>query len=154
MSQTPNAWRCFHCDEVFTSSETAAEHFGPRIYSDPACTINAARLRELEAELARYREEDTDLHREIHGMQAEHHTALRREEEKGYTTGLRDGTQAFEQAMKQTWQMIDPIRPPPAGTYAMGEHNGIAAALRTVRDNFNRALGVAIPQPGQEKNHG
>jgi hypothetical protein len=46
---------------------------------------------------------------------------------------------AFEQAMRETWQMIDPIRPPPPGTYALGEHNGIAAALRTVRDNYERA---------------
>ncbi|WP_225783381.1 hypothetical protein [Xenophilus sp. Marseille-Q4582] len=47
---------------------------------------------------------------------------------------------AFEAAMKQTWQMIDPLRPPAAGTYALGEHNGIAAALKTVRQNFERAL--------------
>jgi hypothetical protein len=55
---------------------------------------------------------------------------------------------AFEQAMRETWQMIDPIRPPPPGTYALGEHNGIAAALRTLRDNYERAqrnAGVDLP---------
>lgn len=45
----------------------------------------------------------------------------------------------FERAMKETWQMIDPLRPPPAGTYALGEHNGIAAALKTLRENYDRA---------------
>ena len=45
----------------------------------------------------------------------------------------------FEQAMKQTWQMIDPLRPPVAGSYALGEHNGIAAALKTLRENYERA---------------
>ena len=94
MNATPNAWRCFHCDEVFTSSEAAAEHFGPRIFSDPACTIDAARLRELESELARYREEDTDLHREIHGLHAANDEAVRRAEEQGYERGLRDGMAA------------------------------------------------------------
>lgn len=84
-------WRCYHCEEIFTTSEAAAEHFGPRIYSDPACTIDAARLRELEAELQRYREEDTDLHRELHRKDSEHRQALIREEEKGYARGLRDG---------------------------------------------------------------
>lgn len=84
-------WRCFHCEEVFTTSEAAADHFGPRIYSDPACTIDAARLRELEAELARYREEDTDLHRALHAKDCERNTAVMRAEEQGYARGLRDG---------------------------------------------------------------
>jgi hypothetical protein len=38
----------------------------------------------------RYQSEDTDLHREIYRMQADHATALRREEEKGYARGLED----------------------------------------------------------------
>lgn len=83
-------WQCFHCDEVFTDRAAAAAHFGPSIYSDPACAIDAHRLRELEAELARYREEDTDLHRELYGMQSKHQTELRRAEEEGYARGLHD----------------------------------------------------------------
>lgn len=47
---------------------------------------------------------------------------------------------ALEQAFQDSWQMIDPLRPPPAGTYARGEHNGIASALKTVRDNFERRI--------------
>lgn len=58
---------------------------------------------------------------------------------------------AFEAAMKQTWQMIDPLRPPAAGTYALGEHNGIAAALKTVRQNFERALAQTEQPEAAEK---
>jgi hypothetical protein len=84
-------WRCFHCDEVFTDRASAALHFGPRIYSDPACAVDAAKLRDLELQLDAYRQEDTDLHRAMHAMQSAHQVALRREEEKGYARGLADG---------------------------------------------------------------
>lgn len=84
-------WRCFHCDEVFTTVDDATNHFGPAIYSDPACAIDAHRLRELEAELARYRQEDTDLHRELHCKDSERAQAVIRAEEVGYRRGLIDG---------------------------------------------------------------
>jgi hypothetical protein len=84
-------WRCFHCGEVFCNAEEAAEHFGTRQGADPACTIDVAKFREMEKRCALYAEEDTDLHRQIHRMSAEHQTALRREEEAGYARGLRDG---------------------------------------------------------------
>lgn len=90
-SRTAGPWRCFHCDQVFTTVDAATDHFGPAIWSDPACAIDAHRLRELEAELARYREEDTDLHRQMHRMESDHRLALQREEEKGYRRGLADG---------------------------------------------------------------
>jgi hypothetical protein len=57
---------------------------------------------------------------------------------------------AFEEAMRQTWQMVDPIRPAgQPGSYNRGEHNGVIAALRTVRDNYERerrTLGVKACQ--------
>lgn len=99
-------WRCFHRDEVFTTEESARDHFGYTQFADPGCIIDKVAveeggkpergrgllmaLRKAEAELARYREEDTDLHRAIHRLQGEHATALRREEERGYDRGLRD----------------------------------------------------------------
>jgi hypothetical protein len=84
-------WRCFHCEATFTDAESAREHFGNSERQGPICEIDAARFRETEAMLARYREDDTDLHREIYGMQARHGVELRREEEKGYARGLADG---------------------------------------------------------------
>lgn len=86
----PAVWRCFHCDEVFNDSEQAALHFGTSQWHEPVCQVSPEKLRELEVQLALYREEDTDLHREIYRMQADHNTALRREEEKGYARGLAD----------------------------------------------------------------
>lgn len=101
-------WRCWFCDEVFTTPGEAGDHFGAKQTDTPGCLIdyrvqleagtNTQRgrgllmaLRRAEEELARYREEDTDLHRQIHGMESKHAVELRREEEKGYARGLRDG---------------------------------------------------------------
>ena len=85
-------WRCFHCGEVFTESRAALEHFGvPGTPVLAACCVDAKYLRQLELELSRYRNEDSDLHRKCHAMQAEHSVALRRAEEVGYAKGLQDG---------------------------------------------------------------
>jgi len=63
-------------------------------------------------------------------------------------TGQQELTDAFERALKQTWQMVDPAHPPGApGSYARGEHNGIVAALQTMRENFTRALAA---HPGRQ----
>lgn len=91
MSKKRKIWRCFHCDEVFRGALRASLHFGNYQNATPACQIDAAHLRELEKQLARYREEDTDLHRQIHRLQSEHGAALRRAEESGYAKGLQDG---------------------------------------------------------------
>lgn len=90
-NETPRGWRCFHCGEVFTEAEDARIHFGATLASDPACQINAEQVREMEDTLARFREEDTDLHREIYRLKSDHQIALRREEEAGYAKGLKDG---------------------------------------------------------------
>jgi len=84
-------WRCFHCDETFTDAAEAALHFGTTQAQQPACQLNLKWLRYIERQLERYREEDTDLHRQIHAMASRHQTELRQEEEKGYARGLRDG---------------------------------------------------------------
>jgi hypothetical protein len=84
-------WRCFHCEEVFATPEAAAEHFGPRIYSDPACTVDAAKLRELEQRLQRYCDEDTDWHRAFYKLGSDHYQAMQRHGDAEYARGLRDG---------------------------------------------------------------
>ena len=35
--QVPDGWRCFHCDEVFTTKESARAHFGVRLMDVPEC---------------------------------------------------------------------------------------------------------------------
>ena len=48
--------------------------------------------------------------------------------------------EAFEAAMKQTWQMVDPLKPPGTpGSYARGHHQGVVDALTTLRANYARA---------------
>jgi flagellar biosynthesis/type III secretory pathway protein FliH len=84
-------WRCFHCDEVFRGSLRAALHFGSTQDATPACKVNAVIFRKLELELAKYRAEDTQLHRQIASMEGTHQQALMRAEESGYAKGLQDG---------------------------------------------------------------
>lgn len=91
-------WRCFHCNEVFRSAKDAALHFGHSERTVTACQIDVAAVRAMERELARYREEDTDLHRQIRSLESAHQTALMRAEESGYAKGLRDGRDLQKEA--------------------------------------------------------
>lgn len=101
MSDRRIHWRCFHCGDVFTKSQErwARDHFGANCDATPVCLMRmpgehhlTVRLRRLESELASYRAEDTDLHRALQAMSADHARALTREEERGYEKGLADGT--------------------------------------------------------------
>jgi hypothetical protein len=39
--------------------------------------------------------------------------------------------------MRQTWQMVDPLKPAGTpGSYARGQDTGIVAALTTLRENL------------------
>ena len=88
-------WRCFHCDETFSDAAAAREHFGPNEMHEPRCHIDIAKYREMEERVRRCNAEDTDLHREIYGMQSKHQTDLHREEERGYERGIRDARAEF-----------------------------------------------------------
>lgn len=92
-------WRCFFCDEVFTSWKHAAEHFGcdDACEADmPACKLTAHEghlvtyIRKLEKEVRRYMSEDSDVMRSIQAQEADHRTALVRAEERGYAKGVVD----------------------------------------------------------------
>lgn len=83
-------WRCFHCEESFTDSDKAAEHFGKSMYQKPICQIDAARYREMEEYVRRAADEDTDALRQVGRLESDHRTALIREEEKGYARGMAD----------------------------------------------------------------
>lgn len=100
-----HGWVCFHCGEHFPGNlggqKAARLHFGASIYDEPKCQISAHRLRVMEAELRRYRAEDTDLHRHIARLEADHAVALRREEEKGYARGLADAKAEEDEARRE-----------------------------------------------------
>jgi hypothetical protein len=100
MSDRKIHWRCFHCGETFTKAQErwAREHFGDDKSATPACEYRLAGesalislLRKQERELARYRAEDSATLRALYAMQADHRSALIREEERGYAKGLADG---------------------------------------------------------------
>ncbi|KDC72818.1 hypothetical protein [Bordetella bronchiseptica] len=64
-----------------------------------------------------------------------------------------DERAAFERAMRETYQMVDPFNPPQAGSYARGEHEGIIAALKTVRENFTRSALASTPAVDERAPH-
>lgn len=102
-------WRCFYCDEVFTTEGAAADHFGNNMHAtQPGCLIDykvqveeggkpqrgrglLMALRKAELEMDAYRQEDTDLHRALYAKDCERNRAVMRAEEQGYARGLRDG---------------------------------------------------------------
>ncbi len=83
-------WRCFHCGEVFTDEAEAALHFGVSAAQQPMCAADAAYVRDLEHELARYREDDSELEREYRALQSRRRLEVQRAEEAGYARGVRD----------------------------------------------------------------
>lgn len=84
-------WKCFHCGEIARTREEAVLHFGKSEHAQPMCQIDAAAFRAMEELTARYREEDSDFHRQMARMAFDHDLALRRQEEAGYARGLQDG---------------------------------------------------------------
>lgn len=75
----PGGWHCYHCEEVFTTPETAAEHFGNGDYEAeiPLCVVAATTdqkqliltNREMWDELQKVRSENEDLEFNLHGFQ-------------------------------------------------------------------------------------
>lgn len=95
-NEPAHGWTCFHCGETFTNRICARDHFGADETREAACQIKTseggiiARLRTAEDMLSRYRIEDSDADRRYYAQQAEHASALRREEERGYERGVQD----------------------------------------------------------------
>lgn len=89
-----HGWSCFHCGAHFLPTDAgyraARIHFGSSLACDPACTIDVQQFREMEAEVERYRAEDTDLHRALSAAAADKSESVRRAEEQGYAKGLGD----------------------------------------------------------------
>lgn len=93
-------WRCFHCDDVFTSKRKAAVHFGYDNNSTPACFIVGAAgslieiLREAEKQVddawIAIHDENLDCHKAMRAQSARYQSAITAAEELGYERGLRD----------------------------------------------------------------
>lgn len=100
MSRLRKSWRCFHCDEVFTSQWRARDHFGHEEGAKAACQIKAGEIGLVEA--LRAAEKDAAdawfaLHNELsltakgfRAMQGRHRQQLTAMEQLGYERGLRD----------------------------------------------------------------
>lgn len=58
---------------------------------------------------------------------------------------------ALDKAVKAIYAMTDALRPPPAGSFARGEHEGICAAARTVADMRDKARAAPQPAPAAER---
>lgn len=94
-------WRCFHCDEVFTSQRCARLHFGSEDGDPPACIIRGSEhglleaLRDAENQAAEawsaMHDELTDVHKAMYRMSSRHQGSLISAEEVGYARGLADG---------------------------------------------------------------
>jgi len=137
LSETATQWRCFHCDETFTDDAAARLHFGTSLMHSPACTIDVAEYRAMEARMQRYNEEDSDLHREIAAMQSTHQTALRREEEKGYARGLEAATAALRTLDKAGYiyeQGAELWKPPATPDFVAGRVSGLTEAEQACDD--------------------
>src|SRR5690349_17270652 len=91
-------WRCFHCDEVFTNTNTASAHFGWGEDRLPGCVekVNGGelgllrRVRKLEDQLIEFLTETGAVESYVQSLKADHERALRQAEEDGYNRGVRD----------------------------------------------------------------
>lgn len=92
-------WRCFFCDDVFTSRKAAGLHFGTFDSCEPdvtACKLMSHQqhvleyIRGLEEEISQYQAENHPTIKAMYALEADHRTALIRAEEDGYNKGVRD----------------------------------------------------------------
>ncbi|HEX5213296.1 MAG TPA: hypothetical protein VFW22_16345 [Pseudolabrys sp.] len=98
----PYGWRCFHCNEHFTTIRDARLHFGADPDAAPACLIKGRfdgnlvlALRDLERtaieEIAGLRRELDEAEGDYLGEIGKRERAVREAEEQGYAKGLADG---------------------------------------------------------------
>lgn len=148
-AQVPETWRCFHCDEVFTTPEAAIEHFGRTERQSPACQIDIAEYRRMEENHRRNCEEDTDLHRQIYNIQGDHAQALLREEERGYARGLKDAKKHPEelglQAIPTEGAAVEPSQPAPVLPTADDLGRSVAVWTGGVYEHFRGDNGKPEP---------
>lgn len=150
-------WRCFHCDENFTDRKAAADHFGTSIFQEPACQIDAKKYREMENQVRRANEDDSDTDRRMYAMQGEHQVALRREEEKGYARGLKDANYLGQDTDRLDWLSSNPQRVTHAigfrgdgDTWVWKTAAGYGEDAANLRDAIDKAKSDKKPKPPVE----
>jgi hypothetical protein len=127
------AWRCFHCDEVFTDEKCAREHFGDTLEVEPICQVTAERYREVERQLESYRNESDATSRTFYDNGHKAAVAERDAEQKGYDRGIADA-KAYPETLgliaspiqREATEAGDgylrvPREPPPEVVYALNE---------------------------------
>lgn len=88
-------WRCFHCDQVFTSVREAGHHFGAGAAATCACVLPheqhlVEHIRDLQAQLDSFRDDRDLVMRSIMTLEGETAGKVRAAEEKGYARGVED----------------------------------------------------------------
>ncbi len=109
-------WRCFHCDETFTSRHCAAAHFGADETAEPACKIKGGEgglleaLRRAESQLAdawhSIHTESGEAAQAYYTQNARHREQLIATEQVGYERGLADA-----QAHPETLGLMNATNP-------------------------------------------
>lgn len=104
-------WRCFHCDEVFTDRDSAAEHFGVEPEEQAMCRQVSADDKALlkiiadqAQQLNAYRNESTPADLLYHVFSTRIAQQAITSEEEGYRRGLEDGRRDW---LKILWWRIE-----------------------------------------------
>ena len=157
-ARTPQrcGWVCFHCGEHFPETadgaRAARDHFGDDpFHSEPACIMQLNQgdrywLRQcvqLQAQLARYMDEDSDLARLMAKQASEHATRLARAEEIGFARGLDAGFTHWREAFARLLLDGDETPRPPLGT---SPRDAFAASIRAMSIEQARAILDPTPQ--------
>lgn len=99
MTNRNKTWRCFFCDDVFRSRESAARHFGKFDAceaDEPACKLMTHQerfieyVRGLEDEIRQYQDDNKPLQRAIWDLEATISDKIKHAEEQGYSKGVKD----------------------------------------------------------------
>lgn len=118
-------WRCFHCDQVFYSSEQAERHFGHDGSKTPACKISGPDyhlidyIRDLESQLENWRGEGHALFVAAYSLDCEARGVEREAEQRGYDKGV--------------YETFDMLRKAPELLYP--EQDGIPSKAPTKTEN-------------------
>ena len=93
-------WRCFHCDETFTSEWRARQHFGATEDASPACKVSGSdgglleAMRRAEASAAEawglIHSESTETAKSYAALVGRHAEQNRAAEQAGYDRGIAD----------------------------------------------------------------